>query len=124
MKSIIKAFGLLAILTLCISVISCGSDDEDNSPIVGTWVDGGTQTYKFNSDGNGSYSLYYNSMFNSSSTFKWSMKNGYLLTLRYSEGSDMNVDSQSFIIVFNEDFTEMDMIYSDDGEHHGTFYKQ
>lgn len=29
MKSIIKAFGMLAILTLCISVTSCGSDDED-----------------------------------------------------------------------------------------------
>ena len=69
--------GILALaLVLGLLITACVPEDEDSSPLIGTWratVEGTTYTYLFNKDGGGSYAVGA-----SVSNFTWSVTDNVL----------------------------------------------
>ncbi len=110
------------LLTLTMTVTSCG-DDESDSPLVGTW-EGDGMVYCFNSDGTGWWDYSEDNgaseFSRGKSNFTWTT-NEIQIFVRYDgSGNSHAGNSMSYYEVDGNRLT----LYYEDGEYRGTYYRK
>lgn len=121
-----RFFATLLVITLCAGFTSCSDDDDDENPLVGTWVNienRNSMEYKevmtINSDGTGSSAIYENGQIDKDGVenFKYTYdENSKVFTFIWEEDSYGETDIYSMRV---QELTSSKLVLVDDIDEEG-----